>query len=250
VPAIERNPLLPDEADELIRSVMETDPARRPRAGEVLARLEGRPAPVPRGEETIAIADEETFVAHGGGDDPRTERIAGVEETLSVPAPEAASPVIEAEREPPVEDAPSPPPRREPAPAAAADADVYPGVSLATPIVALVLGVAAAIVGVVAERRSDLVGIRRTGLDIHGGPPRDDARAALVILACAVLVCLAGLAIATWAARGSGRARRGFTRVVLGVFAVLLAAATAAAVVWSTHAIAIAHVVSLWRHAR
>jgi serine/threonine protein kinase len=101
VPAIERNPLLPDEADELIRSLMETDPAKRPRAGEVLARLGGRPAPAPRGTETIAIADEATFVA--GGDEPRTERIAGVDETLAVPPPAAASPVIEVEREPDAE---------------------------------------------------------------------------------------------------------------------------------------------------
>jgi hypothetical protein len=249
VPAIERNPLLPDEADELIRSLMEVDPAKRPRAGEVLARLEGRLATAPRGEETIAIADEPTFVASGGHDDPRTERIAGVEETLAVPAPPSAQPVLEAEPEPLADEEPPAPPRREAPPATPLE-PAYPGVSLATPIVALLFGAAAAAVGIVAERRSALVAIGRTGLAIHGGPPRDDARAALVILACAVLVCLATLTVATWAARGSGRAHRGVTRVLLGVFAVLCAAVTSAAVVWSTHAIAVAHVVSLWRHAR
>jgi hypothetical protein len=112
----------------------------------------------------------------------------------------------------------------------------YPGVRAGGAVASILLGSAALGVAGAAADASSTVGVDRTGLILPNSIGQDDAIAALVILGGAALLTLSLVLLAIWAARQSNRARMSFVRGLLGLVAIVVAGAAAAALVWTANA--------------
>jgi hypothetical protein len=208
---------LPDEAGDLIAQLMVRDPARRPRAEDVVALLDGRAAsemtqvgalpPPPREEETVRLLAPTLMVA-----------------PPPAPARPAAAPASQPE------------PVVIPAASEKVARRQYPGVRSGGAVAAILLGSAALGVAGAAADASDVVGVDRTGLILPADIGQDDAIAALVILGAAALLTLSLVVLAIWAARQSSRARMSFVRGLLGLIAIVVAGVAAGALVWTANA--------------
>jgi serine/threonine-protein kinase len=212
----EADPLDDAEGGDLIAQMMTRDPARRPRAEDVVALLDGRAAsemtqvgvlpPPPREQETVRLLAP-TLVAVP----PAPARPA------AAPAGPAEPVVIPAAREPVA--------RRQ-----------YPGVRAGGAVASILLGSAALGVAGAAADASSAVSVDRTGLLLPAKVTRDDAIAALAILGSAAVLTLSLVLLAIWAARQSNRARMSFVRGLLGLVAIVVAGVAAAALVWTANA--------------
>jgi hypothetical protein len=193
------------------------DPARRPRAEDVVALLDGRAAsemtqvgalpPPPREEETVRLLAPTLMVA-----------------PPPAPARPAAAPASQPE------------PVVIPAASEKVARRQYPGVRSGGAVAAILLGSAALGVAGAAADASDVVGVDRTGLILPTDIGQDDAIAALVILGAAAVLTLSLVVLAIWAARQSSRARMSFVRGLLGLIAIVVAGVAAGALVWTANA--------------
>jgi serine/threonine-protein kinase len=207
---------LADEGGDLIARMMTRDPARRPRAEDVVALLDGRAvsemtqvgalAPPPREEETVQLLAPTLMVAPPAPARP-----------VAAPARHAEPVVIPAAHESVA--------RRQ-----------YPGVRAGGGVAAILLGSAALGVAGAAADSSTAVGVDRTGLILPAVITQDDAIAALVILSGAAVLTLSLVLLAIWAARQSNRARMSFVRGLLGLVAIVVAGVAAGALVWTANA--------------
>ena len=212
---------LHDEGGDLIARMMTRDPARRPRAEDVVALLDGRAVsemtqvgalpPPPREEETVRLLAPTLMVAPPAPPPPPPARPAAARANQAEPV------VIPATRE-------SVAPRQ------------YPGVRAGGAVASILLGSAALAVAAGAADASNTVGVDRTGLTLPSSVTQDDAIAALVILGGAAVLTLSLVLLAIWAARQSNRARMSVVRGFLGLVAIVVAGVAAGALVWTANA--------------